>query len=43
MIACHFADDTCLTYARGKMKTLETDLNYDSNILKNGLMLIDFP
>jgi len=30
--ASHFADDTCLTYASKKPKTLETNLNYD---LKN--------
>ena len=30
--ASHFADDTCLTYASSKLKTIETNFNFD---LKN--------
>ena len=35
--ASHFADDTCLTYACNKLKTLETNLNYDLNNFKKWL------
>ena len=35
--ASHFADDTCITFSAKKIKTLETDLNYDLKIVSDWL------
>ena len=39
----HFADDTCLLYAQNKLKTLETNLNYDLKRLSEWLKANSLP
>ena len=36
-VANHFTDDTCITYASRKMKTLETDLNHELKLASDWL------
>ena len=36
-VANHFADDTCISYSARKIKSLETVLNHDLNIVSDWL------